>query len=123
MFKRNWEKYNAQKTIIDWIKFASKLESRFYEYLKKHKDIKILELQPKYLLQPKFTYNWKTIRELNYVADFKIEVFWDIYILDSKWFETADFKIKKKLWLFKYWNENTLLICKSIKELEKILFN
>lgn len=121
MFKRNWEKYNAQKTIIDWIKFSSKLEARFYEYFKNNKDINILELQPKFLLQPSFKYNWKTIREINYVADFKIEVFWDIYYIDSKWFEESLFKLKHKLWLYKFWNENILLICKSIKEFEEKL--
>lgn len=123
MFRRTWEKYNAQKTIIDWIKFSSKLEARFYEYFKNHKDINIVELQPKFLLQPSFKYEWKTIREINYVADFKIEVFWGYYIVDSKWFETADFKIKKKMFLFKHWSENILIVCKSIKEIEKILFN
>ena len=122
MFKRNWTKFNANKINIDWIVFSSKLESRFYEYFKNHKDINILELQPKYLLQPSFKYNWKTIREINYVADFKIEVFGDIYIVDSKWFETPDFKIKKKLFYYKYWQENILLIVKSIKELEKLIF-
>ena len=93
------------------------------EYYVYHKDINIVELQPKFLLQPSFKYEWKTIREINYVADFKIEVFWDYYIVDSKWFETADFKIKKKMFLFKHWNENILIVCKSIKEIEKILFN
>ena len=122
MFKRNWEKYNAVKTIIDWIKFSSKLEARFYNYFKQKEGIEILELQPTFILQPKFKYNWINIREIKYIADFKINVNWDIYIVDSKWFKTSDFKIKEKMFKYKFWWENILLVVKSIKELEKIIF-
>jgi len=58
MYKRDWEhKYNAKKTIIDWIKFSSKLESNAYLYFKEN-NIKIVELQPKFNLQIKFEYEW-----------------------------------------------------------------
>lgn len=115
-------KYWAKKTIIDNIKFDSKLEGRFYQYFKNNKKIKILELQPKFLLQEKFKYNWQTIRAIEYIADFKIDVEWDIYYVDSKWFADSIFKLKYKLWLKRYGSDNTLLVVKSIRELEKIIF-
>ena len=120
MLKRNWTKYNATKTIIDWIKFDSKLESRFYKYFKEN-NINILELQPAFLLQDKFRYDWKAVRAIKYIADFKIEVNGDIYYIDSKWMEDSVFKIKHKLWKKRYWDDNILLVCKSIKQLKEFI--
>lgn len=111
-------KYSAKKTEIDWIEFDSILESRFYMYFKKN-NIKILEFQPKYILQDKFKYENKTIRAIKYIADFKIEYEWDIYIIDAKWMNTPVFSLKHKLWLKKYWEENILIIAKSIKHLKE----
>lgn len=110
-------KYSAKKTEIDGIKFDSLLESRFYKYFKNN-SIKILEFQPEYILQDKFKYEWKTIRSIKYIADFKIEYKWDIYIIDAKWMNTPVFSLKHKLWLKRYWYENILIIAKSIKDLE-----
>ena len=118
MFKRNWTKYNATKTTIDWITFDSKLEARFYNFFKTEW-ITILELQPAFILQEKFKYDWKHIREIKYKADFKIEYNWDMYYIDSKWFEEPVFKLKKKLWQKRYWGDNILLVVKSIKQLKE----
>jgi len=120
MFKRNWHKFNAVKTEIDWIKFDSKLEARFYKYFKDN-NIEILELQPIFILQDKFRYNWDAIRSIKYIPDFKIEYNWYIFYVDSKWMSDAVFKIKHKLWLKKYWDDNILIIAKSIKELLGII--
>lgn len=114
MFKRH--KYNANKTVVDWIKFDSKLESRFYKYFKEN-NIEIIELQPKFILQDKFIYNWKSIRAIKYIADFKIKYNWNIYFIDSKWMIDNVFKIKYKLWVYKYWKDYDLIIAKSIKDL------
>ena len=122
MFKRQaGVKYNAKKTEVDGIRFMSSLEARFYTYFKQNKDIKIIKLQPKFLLQSKCNYFWEKIREINYLADFKIDVLWDIYILDIKGFSTTDFKLKAKMFKYKYPDER-LLIVKSIKELESIIY-
>ena len=122
MFKRQaGVKYNAKKVEIDGIRFMSGLEARFYTYFKQNKDIKIIKLQPKFLLQPKCNYFWEKIREINYIADFKIDVLWDIYILDIKGFSKIDFKLKAKMFKYKYPDER-LLIVKSIKELESIIY-
>ena len=113
-------KYGATSTIIDWIKFSSKLEWRFYQYFI-DKGIEILELQPRFTLQEKFELNGDKIRAIEYVSDFKIKHQGDVFYVDSKGFETADFKIKLKLWKKRYWQENYLIIAKSIKDLEKQL--
>ena len=99
-------KYWAKKTIIDWIKFDSKMEADYYLYLlTKYKKSEI-KLQPKFLLQSKYKNNKrKNIREINYIADFQI----GNTIIDIKWFETTDFKLKKKM--FEYIYNDFHLIC------------
>jgi len=120
--RKKWSKYNSNKTIIDWISFMSKLESKFYEFLRDHEDIKILELQPKFVLQEWFRYNWKSIQPIKYIADFLIEINWDKFYIDSKWMEDAQFKMKHKMWLYKYRHDNTLIVAKNIKDLISKIF-
>lgn len=122
MYRRNWTKYNSRITVIDWISFKSLLESSFYQYFKNHKKIKLLWLQPSFILQEKFKYNWKIIREIKYIADFKIELNWRVYIVDSKWFKDKIYLLKKKLFLYKYGKEFELLEVNSIRWLELIIF-
>lgn len=116
------EKYRAKKTEIDGIKFSSLLESRFYNWFKAN-NIEIIELQPRYELQSWFRYQGKAIRKIEYVADFKIEYEGDIFVVDAKGMSVPVFALKYKLWLKRYWDENTLIIAKSIKDLEKQLKN
>lgn len=100
-------KYKAIKTTINGITFDSKLESkRYLELLMMEKSGRIekLELQPSFLLQPSFKKNGKTYRKIEYVADFK---YYDPkkgkwVIEDTKGFETDSFKIKKKMFEYKY---------------------
>ena len=97
-------KYNNRKTIIDNIKFDSNAEATRYQFLKillKTGKIEDLELQPKFLLQPSFKKNGKTIRAINYIADFKYIQDKKIVIEDVKGMETKEFKIKKKLFEYK----------------------
>ena len=59
-------KYGARKTVIDGITFDSKREAIRYQELKlleRAGEIKDLELQPKYILQPKYCKNGKSIRD------------------------------------------------------------
>lgn len=68
------------------------------------REIKDLELQKKFELQPKYKINDKTIRAISYVADF---VYWDntkkeVIIEDTKGFRTEIYKLKKKLFEYKY---------------------
>ena len=67
-------KYHNKKTVVDNIKFDSKLEANRYSELKlleKAGQIFDLKLQPRFLLQPSFKYKGKTHRKIEYVADFE----------------------------------------------------
>ena len=113
--KKKKSKYKAVKTEINGIEFDSKKEARRYKELKileKADEIKSLELQPRFLLQEKFKYNGKTIRKIEYVADFRyIDKEGKTIVEDVKGMKTEVYKIKKKIFLKKY-GEN--LIFKEI---------
>lgn len=108
-------KYGAKQTEIDGIVFDSKLESRYYIFLKekkKNKEIKDFELQPKFLLQGAFTRkDGKKILPIHYIADFKVmHNNGEIEIVDVKGVETSDFKIKKKMFWFCFPNLDLSII-------------
>ena len=100
-------KYHNTKVIYNGIKFDSKKErARFItlKQLEKAGIIKELELQKKFELQPSYKKNGKTIRAINYYADF---YYYDIikgkYIVeDTKGMKTEVYKLKKKLFEYKY---------------------
>lgn len=101
-------KYRNQKVIIDGITFQSLKEGGRYRVLKllvKAKEIKDLELQKKFELQPAYTNaNGKHIRAINYLADF---YYYDnklgCYIVeDVKGFRTKEYLLKKKMFEYKY---------------------
>ena len=61
------------------------------------------ELQPKFLLQPKFKKHGKSYREINYVADFAIITNDNKKIIvDVKGFKTTEFKLKEKMFEYNY---------------------
>lgn len=99
-------KYGNKKTVVDGITFDSLAEAKYYEQLKwllVNKQIKSFKLQPTFSLQDGFKKNGKTYRKIEYVADFEVHhLDGSIEIVDVKGFETTDFKIKKKLFNFKY---------------------
>lgn len=110
-------KYKSTPTIIDGIRFSSKLESKRYEYLKElEKEHKItnLELQPAFLLQPSFRKDGELFRKVEYVADFR---YFDVennkeVIEDVKSYITEKdglFRIKRKLFEYKYPNKLTIV--------------
>jgi len=100
-------KYKNQKIMIDGIKFDSKREAEYFLYLKQlQKDglISDLELQPKFELQPHFKFNGKMVRAINYIADFR---YYDVkkgeyVVVDVKGMKTDVYKLKKKLFEYKY---------------------
>ena len=114
-------KYKNIKTTIDNIKFDSKLEARFYVYLKDNPEIKLLWRQNKFVLQDKFKIWNESIREIYYKCDFHISYKWKEYYIDSKWNKDAVFKLKYKMFLNRYGNTYKLIVCKSIKELNAYL--
>ena len=96
-------KYHNKKVIVDDIKFDSKKEARRYNELKlleKAGIIKNLQRQVKYELQPSFKYNGKTIRAINYIADFVYEKNGELIVEDVKGIRTDVYKLKKKLFLY-----------------------
>ena len=101
-------KYHNRKVIVDdGIKFDSLKEARRYKELKileKANEITELRLQVKFELQPSFKKNGKTIRKIEYIADF---TYYDNklnkYIVeDTKGYKTDVYKLKKKLFEYKY---------------------
>lgn len=110
-------KYGAKKTVIDGIRFDSKAEGEYYLHLKKLKEegaIVGFKLQPRFLLQEAFTKDGKLHRKIEYVADFEIIHEGYIEIVDVKGMETADFKIKRKLFERKY--DYPLTLMKYVKK-------
>lgn len=112
-------KYNNKKTVVDDIVFDSKDEALYYEVLKDMKNnglIKDYKLQPKYLLQEAFVKNDKKYRAITYIADFRvINNDGSAYIVDIKGMLTTEFKIKMKLFNYKYPDIELRLISRSIK--------
>lgn len=88
-------KFNAKKITVDWIKFDSIQESRYYQDNQKN----IKTLQPQFILQDKFKLNGLLIRPIMYIADFELN---DWTIIDVKGRPDAQAKIKKKLFHYKY---------------------
>lgn len=104
---QSYSKYRAKKTVVDGIKFDSKREAERYcelKLLEKAKEIRDLELQPRFLLQDKFKdRHGKTHRKIEYVADFMYINKDDKKIVeDVKGMMTDVYKLKKKLFLNLY---------------------
>ena len=114
MNKKN--KYNAKKTTVNGIKFDSKAEATRYKILKKREaagEITGLTLQPRFTLQEKFSYDGKTIRKIEYIADFEYSKNGEQIVEDVKGVKTDVYKLKKKMFLLKYGKE------KVFKEITK----
>ncbi len=99
--KTQKNRYGNVRTEIDGIIFDSKLEARFYEYIKRLKadgHIKNFELQKKFLLLDAFEKNGEKFRKIEYVADFVIYHHdGSMEVMDTKGVETDIFKVKRKL--------------------------
>lgn len=137
--KKSEGKIAHKKTTIDGIKFDSKMESEYYSYLKAEKKAgKILEfeMQPEYILQPKYfvlegyMYVYEKgledvyeeadrrrkkhnkanpdnkvniVQAIKYISDFKVKYKnGAVKVIDVKGIKTADFKIKEKMFKFRY---------------------
>ena len=99
-------KYNAKKTEMDGITFDSKAEAHRYRdltLLQKAGQISGLELQPAFELQEAFTdATGHRQRAIKYLADFKYTEAGQQVIEDVKGMEPPVFKLKKKLFLYRY---------------------
>lgn len=104
--KKKDSKYNNKKPEAYGRKWDSQMELEYYEYLLQLKEqgrVVDIELQPKFLLQDKYIYKGKTVRKMEYIADFKV-IYSDgnIIIWDTKGMVLNDFKLKFKILRFKY---------------------
>lgn len=105
--KEKKTKYQNQKVAIDGITFDSKKEAKRYNYLKllqRAREIQQLETQKEFVLQDAFKKNGQHYRKISYIADF---YYYDNkehkYIVeDTKGFRTDVYKLKKKLFEYKY---------------------
>ncbi|MBO7712375.1 MAG: DUF1064 domain-containing protein [Methanobrevibacter sp.] len=114
-------KYHAQKTVVDGMTFDSKKEAERYAELKvleKAGEIKSLVLQPSFILIPaqyetreRYGKNGQRLkdekicveRQCIYRADFAyIDKDGNKIVEDVKGVKTPEYKIKKKLMLYKY---------------------
>lgn len=105
--KERKNKYNNKKIKFMDHDFASQDELKYYKYLLTHYTQEQIILQPKFNLQPKFKDQWtnKTIREINYIADFQV----GNIIIDVKGWHTIDFKLKAKIFKYKYSELNLIV--------------
>ena len=99
-------KYGNKKTTVQGVTFDSKAEARYYLGLLADKQkglIQEIELQPSFLLQPKFEKNGKKHRAIIYQADFKV-TYSDgrVEIIDVKGTRTRGFDMKYKMFEYLY---------------------
>lgn len=105
MTRNRKNKYSARKTLAYGIKFDSLAEARYYpvavDFAKKNECE--LRLQEAFEIQPKYKRSGKTVRAIKYIPDF---TFWQdgklVKIVDVKGTQTKDFKIKAKIFCYKY---------------------
>lgn len=100
-------KYKNRTVLYDGIKFDSVKEKNRYQELKlleRAGKIEDLVLQQEYELIPKFRKNNKTYRKTSYKADFSyFDIEGNKYIVeDVKGFKTDVYKLKKKLFEYRY---------------------
>ena len=101
----NRTKYGNRKVRIDEIEFDSELEAKRYmqlKLLKRAGEIKKLKLQVPFILQEAFKKNGKNYKKIEYIADFVYEEKGQVVVEDTKGMKTDVFKIKQKLFEYKY---------------------
>lgn len=123
-----YRKYHNTKTVLNGIKFDSKLEAERYAQLKileRAGVIMALELQPSFELLPSFRKNGKTWRKTVYKADFRyILADGDRIIIEDVKGSTAVitdvFRLKQKLFEYKYPDYTiSIVTSKDIKKFQK----
>ena len=120
--KKERTKFNVDKDIsqrtCEGITFDSIMEMKYFRDvilpLKRSGDIACFELQKKYQLQPKFTYNDKPVLPIMYVADFYVEYAnGKQEVIDTKGFADSAAKMKRKLFWYTYPEITYRWICYS----------
>lgn len=106
--KEKNKKYGAKKIEINGYTFDSIMEGLYYLHLLDEQGEGIVtdfDRQVTFELQPKFRdeFSGKTVRAITYIADFVVHTSdGKEYIIDVKGQETPEFKLKRKLFEYKY---------------------
>lgn len=98
-------KYHNNKIEYDGILFDSKKEMSYwikFKLMEKSGKISDLKRQVKFILQPSYEFNGKTIRQISYIADFTYIQDKQMHIIDAKGVKTEVYKLKKKMFEYKY---------------------
>lgn len=100
-------KYHNKKVNYDGHTFDSIKEMNYYLKLKLLESagkIKNLELQKEFELQPSYRLNNKTNRKIVYRADFTYKTAEDdkLHVIDVKGYRTDVYRLKKKMFEYKY---------------------
>jgi hypothetical protein len=107
-------KMRAIKKVVDGVEFDSTMEANFYEHLKAEQArgvISSFTLQPEYVLQEKYQKYGKTIREIKYISDFLVNYKdGSRIVIDVKGRATVDFKLKRKMFDYKFPEESLILV-------------
>ena len=91
-------KYGNKKVVHDGITFDSAMEAKYYDHLKRLQVqgvVTSFDLQPRFVLLPKFEKNGKKYREIGYTADFTVH-YADGHseVVDIKGMVTQQFELK-----------------------------
>lgn len=107
-------KYRNIKIELHGIKFDSKDEANFYEYLLQIHGADKIIIQPLFILQDKFIneYTRRKIRPIIYIADFQV----GNIVYDIKGFATPVALLKKKMFMFRYPNLKLMWVTKNPKK-------
>lgn len=100
-----YNKYHNKKIDTPDGKFDSKFEYEEWcrlKLLEKAGEISKLQRQVPINLTPKFKLNGTLIRESSYIADFAYQIKDTLVLVDTKGYETSEYKLKKKFLLYKY---------------------
>lgn len=116
----NDHKYSAQGTYIDNHFFPSLMEAKRYQDLKflmKAREVKAVEVHPRFLLQPAFNRNGKRYKAMYYTADYLI-TYPDgrVVVEDVKGYRTKEFDRTVKLLLYRYPDITFRLLTKDGEE-------
>lgn len=99
-------KYNNKKVEVDGHVFDSEVEAMYYNLLKERHingEVESFEIQPKFILQPKFRKRGKLFHPITYSADFKVvHNNGRTEIIDIKGMETDIFKLKAKIFEYTF---------------------
>lgn len=101
-------KYGNKKIKVDEFLFDSQAEAKFYEYLKKQKELGVVvdfEMQVVYEIQEGFRHprSGKWIRAIKYIPDFVVHyVGGETEVVDIKGMKTDVYKMKAKMFMHKY---------------------